>query len=140
MWACLSDTCNAVGYKIPLIENLGVTQDQFDTLDLSDNEIKKLDNFPRLKRVKTLLLNNNSIVRISPEVGTQIAQLEELILTNNKLLSLSEIDHLAGLKKLSILSLIDNPVSRQPQYRMYTIYKLPNLKVLDFRPVTQEVI
>ena len=30
-------------YKIPAIENLGSTQDQFDTIDLSDNEIRKLE-------------------------------------------------------------------------------------------------
>ena len=29
--------------KIPAIENLGATQDQFDTIDLSDNEIRKLE-------------------------------------------------------------------------------------------------
>jgi hypothetical protein len=30
------------GYKIPVIENVGVTQDQFDTIDLSDNEVQLL--------------------------------------------------------------------------------------------------
>jgi U2 small nuclear ribonucleoprotein A' len=53
------------GYKIPVIENLGTTLDQFDTLDLSDNEIRKLDGFPFLARVKTLLLNNNRIFRVA---------------------------------------------------------------------------
>jgi len=37
-------------------------QDQFDTVDFSDNDIRKLDGFPLLKRLKTLLLNNNRIV------------------------------------------------------------------------------
>ncbi|MEE6509307.1 hypothetical protein FKM82_025494 [Ascaphus truei] len=49
------------GYKIPVIENLGATLDQFDTIDFSDNEIRKLDGFPLLKRLKTLLVNNNRI-------------------------------------------------------------------------------
>ena len=49
------------GYKIPLIENLGATLDQFDTVDFSDNEIRKVDNFPLLPRLKNLLLNNNRI-------------------------------------------------------------------------------
>ena len=30
-------------YKIPAVENLGATQDQFDVIDLSDNEIRKLE-------------------------------------------------------------------------------------------------
>ena len=28
------------GYKIPVIENLGTTMDQFDCIDFSDNEIR----------------------------------------------------------------------------------------------------
>jgi len=32
-----------------------------DTIDLSDNEICKLDEFPLLRRLKSLLLNNNRI-------------------------------------------------------------------------------
>jgi U2 small nuclear ribonucleoprotein A' len=28
------------GYKIPVIENLGTTLDQFDCIDFSDNEIR----------------------------------------------------------------------------------------------------
>lgn len=49
------------GYKIPVIENLGATLDQFDTLDFSDNEVRKLDGFPLLRRLKTLLMNSNRI-------------------------------------------------------------------------------
>ena len=37
-------------------------QDQFDTIDFSDNDIRKLDGFPLLHRLKSLLLNNNRIV------------------------------------------------------------------------------
>ena len=54
--------CVSAGYKIPVIENLGATLDQFDIMDFSDNDIRKLDGFPLLKRLKTLLLNNNRIV------------------------------------------------------------------------------
>lgn len=44
-----------------MIENLGATLDQFDAIDFSDNEIRKLDGFPLLRRLKTLLVNNNRI-------------------------------------------------------------------------------
>ena len=37
-------------------------QDQFDTIDLSENDIRKLDGFPLLKRLKTIILHNNRIV------------------------------------------------------------------------------
>ncbi|GAB5031363.1 u2 small nuclear ribonucleoprotein a [Nannochloropsis oceanica] len=123
------------GLKIPLIENLGVTQDQFDTIDLCDNEIKRLDNFPRMRRIKTLLLCNNNIARIGTALGEQIPELEALVLTNNKLASLSEIDHLSSLQNLQHLSLVDNPVARTSHYRPYILHKLPNLKILDFKKI-----
>lgn len=59
---CFHMVFSLVGYKIPEIENLGATLDQFDTIDFSDNDIRKLDGFPFLKRLKCLLLNNNRIV------------------------------------------------------------------------------
>lgn len=39
-------------------------QDQFDTIDLSDNEVKVVDGFPLLKRLRTLLLNNNQVAYV----------------------------------------------------------------------------
>lgn len=47
-------------------------QDQFDTIDLSDNEIVKLENFPYLNRLGSLLLNNNRVTRINPDLGGMI--------------------------------------------------------------------
>lgn len=44
-------------------------QDQFDCIDLSDNEIVKLENFPYLSRLGILLLNNNRITRINANIG-----------------------------------------------------------------------
>lgn len=72
-----------VGNKIPAIENLGATEDQFDSIDLSDNEIVKLENFPIMRRLTTLMLNNNRIGRIAP-LKDHLPSLQMLILTNNK--------------------------------------------------------
>ena len=44
---------------------LCAVQNQFDSLDLSDNAIGMLEGFPKLSRLKTLLINNNRISRIS---------------------------------------------------------------------------
>lgn len=114
-------------------------QDQFDTIDLSDNEIPKLDNFPRMRRLKTLMLSNNFISRIGTDLGDKLPALESLILTGNKISSLSELDHLSSLTQLTHLSLLDNPVVKQPHYRLYVLSKLPNLKTLDFRKVKLQV-
>ena len=55
LFACIA------GYKIPEIQNMGATLDQFDTIDFSDNDLRKLGGFPYLQRIKCLLLNNNRI-------------------------------------------------------------------------------
>nr|XP_027123939.1 U2 small nuclear ribonucleoprotein A' [Coffea arabica] len=126
------------GNKIAVIENLGATEDQFDTIDLSDNEIVKLENFPFLNRLGTLLLNNNRITRINPNLGELLPKLHSLVLTNNRLTNLVEIDPLASLPKLQFLSLLDNNITKKPNYRLYVIHKLKSLRVLDFKKVKQK--
>ncbi|XP_042889137.1 U2 small nuclear ribonucleoprotein A'-like [Penaeus japonicus] len=123
------------GYKIPVIENLGATLDQFDTVDFSDNDIRKLDGFPLLKRLKSLLLNNNRIVRISDTLPEEVPNLQCLYLTNNLVQELADLDNLAGLKKLEHVSLLGNPVTTRDHYRLYLINKLPQVRVVDFRRV-----
>ncbi|KAE8618370.1 hypothetical protein XENTR_v10009366 [Xenopus tropicalis] len=125
------------GYKIPVIENLGATLDQFDTIDCSDNEIRKLDGFPLLKRLKTLLLNNNRICRIGEGIEHALPNLTELILTNNSITELGDLDNLSPCKHLTYISLLRNPVTNKRHYRMYVIYKIPQVRVLDFEKVKQ---
>ncbi|XP_020088201.1 U2 small nuclear ribonucleoprotein A' [Ananas comosus] len=126
------------GNKIAVIENLGATEDQFDTIDLSDNEIVKLENFPHLNRLGTLLINNNRITRINPNIGEFLPKLHTLVLTNNRLVNLVEIDPLASLKNLQFLSLLDNNITKKPNYRLYVIHKLKHLRLLDFKKVKQK--
>merc|ERR1712072_1090783 len=125
----------AGGLVMRLIENLGSTDDQFDTVNLCDNEIGKLDNFPILKRLKTLLVCNNRIARIDASVARDVANLQSLILTNNHLKHLSDIDVLAECKNLHTLVLIDNDITKKKHYKNYVIHKLPQLKYLDFAKI-----
>lgn len=78
--------------KIPIIENLGATLDQFDAIDVSDNDITRLDGFPTLKRLRTLFVNNNRITKIAPNLHQFLPNLEELILTNNNIQEFADID------------------------------------------------
>ncbi|EDW02231.1 probable U2 small nuclear ribonucleoprotein A' [Drosophila grimshawi] len=126
------------GYKIPQIENLGATLDQFDTIDLSDNDLRKLDNLPHLPRLKCLLLNNNRILRISDGLEEVIPNLSSIILTGNNLQELSDLEALSGFKKLDTICLLINPVSTKPNYREYMAYKFPQLRLLDFRKIKQK--
>uniref|UniRef100_A0A8B9LUP5 U2A'/phosphoprotein 32 family A C-terminal domain-containing protein n=1 Tax=Astyanax mexicanus TaxID=7994 RepID=A0A8B9LUP5_ASTMX len=117
------------GYKIPVLENLGATLDQFDTIDFSDNEIRKLDGFPLLKRLKTVLMNNNRICRVGENLEQSLPNLKELVLTSN------------NIQELVILffSLLRNPVTNKKHYRLYVINKLPQIRVLDFQKVKLKV-
>lgn len=77
------------GLKISVIENLGATlvipnQDQFEVIDLTNNEIFKLEDSAPLRALTTLLLSNNEISIISPNFGKNCPRLENLVLTNNK--------------------------------------------------------
>ena len=56
-------------------------------------------------------------------------------MTGNKINNLQDLDPLEVLHKLEMLSLIDNPVAKKPHYRLYAIYKIPSLRVLDFQKV-----
>ncbi|CAJ1977836.1 unnamed protein product [Sphenostylis stenocarpa] len=123
------------GNKIAVIENLGATEDQFDTIDLSDNEIVKLENVPYLNRLGTMIINNNRITRIHPNIGEFLPKLHTLVLTNNRIVNLVEIDPLASLPKLQFLSLLDNNITKKTNYRLYVINKLKSLRVLDFKKV-----
>ncbi|CAL5361694.1 unnamed protein product [Camellia sinensis] len=117
------------------MEFASANYDQFDTIDLSDNEIVNLENFPYLNRLGTLLVNNNRITRINPSIGEFLPKLHTLVLTNNRLTNLVEIDPLASLTKLQFLSLLDNNITKKPNYCLYVIHKLKSLHVLDFKKV-----
>jgi U2 small nuclear ribonucleoprotein A' len=122
------------GYKVADIENLAVLQDQFDLMDLSDNELRALENFPNIPRLTSVLASNNYITRVSG-LGEHMPNLTTLVLSNNRINSLAEIDNIASLTKLELLSLTDNQVAHLPKYRLYVIFRIPSLKCLDFQKV-----
>ncbi|CAF3554211.1 unnamed protein product [Rotaria sordida] len=124
--------------KIPVIENLGATLNQFDTIDFTNNDLRKLDGFPFLPKLKTLYLANNHIARIADNLQEYIANLDTLMLNNNMLQELSDIDPLATLPKLTHVSFARNPIAMKKDYRLYVIYMLPNLRTLDYNRITQK--
>ena len=171
------------GFASPPL-HLRPLQNQFDSIDMSDNAIARLEGFPKLHRLSTLHLNNNRVSRIARNLEGElllrkgrppaaallppplhpfsavlyfrlfqlllnptttllslhtdsIPHLEWLILTNNKLSDLADLESLASLPRLKYLSLVDNPVTKQPGYRLFVINRCKKLKVLDFRKVKQ---
>ncbi|EPZ31755.1 U2 small nuclear ribonucleo protein A-like protein [Rozella allomycis CSF55] len=123
------------GNKIPSIENLAVTRDQHDTIDFSDNDIKRLENFPLMHRLKSIYLNNNRVMSIEPNLGKTLVNIQNLIMNNNFIQELNDLEPLFSVKTLRCLSLIGNPVTKRPNYRLFIAHNMPNIKLLDFRKI-----
>jgi U2 small nuclear ribonucleoprotein A' len=98
---------------IPAIEHLAVTRDQFDVIDLSNNHLSRLENFPKLERLNCLYLGGNGIDYVD---GTNLKRnvpcLRMLILTGNGIRGWNVIGDLGlGCPRLEFLSLVGNPVT-----------------------------
>lgn len=124
------------GNKFPRIENLGCTMDQFDCIDLTNNQLTSLEDFPILKRLTTLIANNNLISKVDQQISTCLPNLSSLILTNNNISSFQEILHFSKCKNLERMSLMENPISKMENYRYIIIAFIPQLKFLDFQKIT----
>ncbi|KAK7694321.1 hypothetical protein QCA50_001503 [Cerrena zonata] len=123
------------GYKIPVIENLGITKDQHDAMDFTDNSITVLGNIPLLRRLRTLLLANNRISSISTSLHLSVPNLTMLVLSNNNIAELGDLEPLKDVKGLKYLSLLGNPVRDKKWYREWLIFRIPGLRVLDFQRI-----
>ncbi|CAI5759179.1 unnamed protein product [Candida verbasci] len=117
------------------IDNLQTTNDIFHCIDLTNNNLVKLSNIPQLKNLKTLLLGNNNITYIDIRTLSE-TNIESLSLYNNNLYKF-QFEIRTVFKNLRNLVLIDNPITRIENYRLFTIWIFPNLKVLDFTKVKE---
>lgn len=119
--------------QIPYIENLAITQDKFQIIDLTNNELVELNNIPvAFYNLETLLLGNNNIVFIDDSL-TDDNRIKSISLVNN---SISKFHiNFRKFKHLENLILIGNPIIGLKDYRVFMIWLVPSLKVLDFQKV-----
>ena len=88
---------------------VGSRQDQ-DAIDLTDNDITALSNFPFSPRLRTLLLARNRLTSIQPTIAKSIPNLTTLILTGNNFAQLGDLSVLRTFRRLTHLSVRENPV------------------------------
>jgi len=77
--------------------------------------------------------------RIAEGLESSLPNLETLVLTGNLIQELADLDPLASIKSLRTLSLLHNPVTTRQHYRLYVAFKLPQLRLLDFRKIKVKV-
>ncbi|NWS93511.1 LRC72 protein, partial [Mionectes macconnelli] len=84
-----------------------------------------------------LYLNNNELTDVSGALK-HLCSLQILFLHNNELKKLGEtVKELKGMISLHTLNLFQNPLAYDPDYRLYVIYILPSVQLLDRKLVTQ---
>lgn len=84
-----------------------------DAIDLVDNDIQVLGNFPLSPRIRTLLLARNRVASIQPTLANSIPNLTNLQLESNNLGELADLDPLSSFSRLTHLVLKDNPVTKK---------------------------
>lgn len=114
---------------------MGITKDLNDSLDFTDNSLRVLNNFPRLLRLRSILLSNNRISHLDSSLPSSIPNLHTIVLTNNQISHLSELSVLSGFSKLTFVTILNNPVTQHENYRNWIIWRNPGIRVLDFERV-----
>ena len=98
-------------------------------LNLADNLISRIENVSHLERLTHLSLENNQLSSLD---GIQhLTSLLELYLSHNNISRLQQLMHLKELTKLLILDLSHNRVTATENYRLFVIFNLKKVKVLD---------
>ena len=98
--------------------------------------LKDVSIFKSMPNVEVVSMPMNYITSL--EQFSFCPNLRELLLRQNLISDFQEIEHLSGLNFLTRLWLSDNPICNVSGYRKRVISMLPQLKVLDEIPITNE--
>ncbi|KAI5965933.1 SNT2 [Candida pseudojiufengensis] len=120
------------------IDNLQITRNKFQVIDLTNNDLISLSNVPKnFDNLETLLLGNNNIAYIDEEYLPSDNSIKSISLMNNNLYRFQQCFS-SKFQKLENLILIGNPITQLDNYRLFLIWLIPSLKVLDLEKVKQK--
>ncbi|XP_019364063.1 PREDICTED: leucine-rich repeat-containing protein 72 isoform X3 [Gavialis gangeticus] len=105
---------------------------------LNNNKIQEITFLINNYCLTELYLNNNDLRDIAGALK-HLNSLQVLLLHNNQLKHLDKtVKELTGMISLQTLNLFHNPLSQDPMYRLYVIYFLPSVQLLDRKKITQK--
>lgn len=91
--------------------------------------------FGLLDKLTHLSLEHNGIT--SMEYLSPLVQLLELYIGENQITDIKEIRFLSNLEKLIVVDLWGNPICKDFDYRLFVIYHIKDVKVLDGISISQ---
>ncbi|KAI8619983.1 hypothetical protein BC830DRAFT_1059795 [Chytriomyces sp. MP71] len=103
-------------------------------LDVSKNRITAVEHASNFGSLMLFSLENNMIRSLKP--FAKMSSLMEFYIGNNCIGDLYNIFPMKELPRLIILDVTGNNVCQQPHYRMFTIFHLSRLKILDGASIT----
>ncbi|XP_055517782.1 leucine-rich repeat-containing protein 72 [Leucoraja erinacea] len=111
---------------------------QLQYLWLNHNKIKTISSLKMNWCLKELYLQYNMLLDLTGSLK-HLTSLQILLLHNNRLTKVEMI--VAELKKMTwlhTLNIFNNPLTQDKDYRLYVIYHLPSVKLLDRQYVYQK--
>eukprot|EP00736_Rhodelphis_marinus_P003452 Rmarinus@m.26638 len=124
------------GQNISTMENLS-TLKKLRVLNLSRNRIKRMDNLDQIRHLEELNIEENLIEHV-PSLIRKLSNLRILRIGGNRIKSLRDFVTLRVLENLTILSVEGNPAADVPHARLFLIYHLRSLEVLNGSAVSEE--
>lgn len=106
--------------------------DSLVTLSMNDVGLTTLDNFPTLRKLRRLELNDNKITgSLDALQDAALVELVALSLCNNRIKTLEDLLPLGCIPKLKQLDLTGCEVCKLPDYRNEVFGSIPSLQILD---------
>jgi hypothetical protein len=99
------------------------------TLVITGGQLCDISLISRMTRLELLSLAGNKIRSL--QALSNCLNLTDVVLSQNAISDFAELEHLMGLPNLHTLSLAENPIAADPQYRERVYQTLPSLTRLD---------
>ncbi|KAL9654909.1 hypothetical protein ABK040_008699 [Willaertia magna] len=123
--------------NITSIENLSHLP-HLQKLDLSFNKITRIEGLQNLTSLQYLSLFSNEIERI--DGLDNLMELSSFSIAKNKIKDKSSVQYLRRFPKLGMVTLYDNPVCEERDFRNMVLAYLRGLKFFDYRLVEPEEV